>query len=439
VIKGIALDEQSKVKLYKTDRLDSPGRELSGMADLSKLGGNRVVQRLVAQRVGYGSFHLDDETAGRIDRERSRGQLLDSGVQTQMDAATGHDLSNVRVHTSPAADALNRQLHVKAFTTGRDIFFREGAYQPHTSSGQELIAHELTQVVQQSTGAVGGGSGKMTVNAPGDACEQEADSLAKAIVSANRLVRRQVAAQADLLGSHCRLGAQRLEVASYVVRTCGNQAVDGNTNVVQRWPVSVHEELTTQGVEEIFSAQGGRRPSDSALRRICYHSAEMDLRLPELWFNLVGKIVGLRKDRHERLVEWYENNPTNALNHGEGGLYKLGKTTAAILNRNHHILFEQKAREMNRGINWSVLKRKAYATKQRVLEPVFQRLGDALHIAQDRGAHGEGGKGWGHDTTSCNCDDPDENRIGYEDARQSTFEVLARASDYLVPLLETGD
>jgi hypothetical protein len=47
-------------------------------------------------------------------------------------------------------------LNAKAFTTGSDIFFRNGAYSPQSSGGQELLAHELTHVVQQSTGAVGG-------------------------------------------------------------------------------------------------------------------------------------------------------------------------------------------------------------------------------------------------------------------------------------------
>ena len=56
----------------------------------------------------------------------------------------GHDLSGVRVHTSPEADDLSHQLGAKAFTTNQDVFFREGAYEPHSSAGQELIAHELT-------------------------------------------------------------------------------------------------------------------------------------------------------------------------------------------------------------------------------------------------------------------------------------------------------
>jgi hypothetical protein len=146
--------------------------------------GNRAVQRLLAQRSGDGAFDLDDETASRINQQRSGGQPLDGAVQTKLGTAMGQDFSNVHVHTSPEAHTLNQQLGAKAFTTGQDIYFREGAYAPHTSSGQELIAHELTHVVQQGSGAVSSG-GRMKVNAPGDQFEQEADAVAKTVASSD--------------------------------------------------------------------------------------------------------------------------------------------------------------------------------------------------------------------------------------------------------------
>lgn len=157
--------------------------EKSPLVTFQQQIGNRAVQRLLAQRSGDGPFDLDNETADRINRERGGGQSLDSTVQTKMSDATGQDFSDVKVHTGPESHALNESLSAKAFTTGHDIFFREGAYDPGSSSGQELLAHELTHVVQQSSGRVGSGGGGMTVNAPGDTYEQEADSVAKAVTS----------------------------------------------------------------------------------------------------------------------------------------------------------------------------------------------------------------------------------------------------------------
>jgi hypothetical protein len=182
--------DDKNIKLHKHNP-DKPSQDSaknesdprSSLAALQQQVGNRAVQRLLVQRSGDGSFELDDETANRINRQRASGQSLDSSVQTKMGDATGQDFSGVRVHTGPESHALNESLNAKAFTTGQDIFFREGAYDPGSTGGQELLAHELTHVVQQSSGRVGGGGGAMAVNAPGDAFEQEADSVAKSVMS----------------------------------------------------------------------------------------------------------------------------------------------------------------------------------------------------------------------------------------------------------------
>jgi hypothetical protein len=145
--------------------------------------GNAAVQRYLAQRSGGGPTELDEATADSINNARSGGQPLDASVQTQMSETIGHDFSGVRVHTGSESDKLNQQLGAKAFTTGQDVFFREGEYSPNSSSGQELIAHELTHVAQQGSGAVPSG-GKMAVNAPGDRFEVEADSVAKSVTGA---------------------------------------------------------------------------------------------------------------------------------------------------------------------------------------------------------------------------------------------------------------
>ncbi len=184
------VSEENKRRMIKPEAQETTqpratsDAELGTLIVLQQTVGNQAVQRLLAQRSGDGPFELDDETASRINSARSSGQSLDTGLQQQMGSALGQDLSSVRVHTSSEADTLNRQLNAQAFTTGRDIFFRDGAYDPHSTGGQELISHELTHVVQQSTGAVSGSSGKMTVNAPGDTFEQEADAVAKAVMSA---------------------------------------------------------------------------------------------------------------------------------------------------------------------------------------------------------------------------------------------------------------
>jgi hypothetical protein len=66
-----------------------------------------------------------------------------------MERALGADLSGVRIHADRRADELSRLLQARAFTTGQHVFFRRGAYDPVSSGGRALLAHELTHVVQQ--------------------------------------------------------------------------------------------------------------------------------------------------------------------------------------------------------------------------------------------------------------------------------------------------
>lgn len=181
----IKLEAAEPAQLHSAAAGMGPG----AMASLQQTAGNQAVQRLLAQRSSAGAFDLDDDTAGRIQRERGGGQPLDASAQTQMGQAAGVDFSSVRVHTSAESDALNRDLGARAFTSGRDIFFGEGAYQPDSSTGRELIAHELTHVVQQSSGALGSPSSQMHVTAPGDAFEQQADTAAHSLTGASGVQR----------------------------------------------------------------------------------------------------------------------------------------------------------------------------------------------------------------------------------------------------------
>lgn len=77
------------------------------------------------------------------------GQPLPKLLRDFMEPRFGADFSAVRIHTGPQAAQASRQLNAAAFTVGHQIFFGAGAYQPESSAGRELIAHELTHTVQQ--------------------------------------------------------------------------------------------------------------------------------------------------------------------------------------------------------------------------------------------------------------------------------------------------
>jgi len=150
------------------------------LLQLQRQYGNRYVQRVLAQaRTDEGKASAAPEVEQAIQGARGGGQALDSGVRAQMEPAFGADFGGVRVHADAGANALNQSLNARAFTTGQDIFFRQGAYNPGSSSGRELVAHELTHVVQQNGAQV---QRKLTVGQPGDRYEQEADRVARAVL-----------------------------------------------------------------------------------------------------------------------------------------------------------------------------------------------------------------------------------------------------------------
>jgi hypothetical protein len=91
-----------------------------------------------------------------IQQAKGSGQPLSDTIRKPMEQAFGADFSGVKIHADAKSDELNQSIQAKAFTTGTDIFFRQGAYNPGSLGGQELIAHELTHVVQQSEGMVQG-------------------------------------------------------------------------------------------------------------------------------------------------------------------------------------------------------------------------------------------------------------------------------------------
>ncbi|WP_234305342.1 eCIS core domain-containing protein [Deinococcus ficus] len=93
----------------------------------------------------------------RIQARRGNGNPLPAAVQRHLEQGLNHDLSRVRIHDDAEADTLAKGVNAVAFTTGTDIFFRSGKFNPNTRTGMELLAHEVTHTVQQSQGRVGKG------------------------------------------------------------------------------------------------------------------------------------------------------------------------------------------------------------------------------------------------------------------------------------------
>ena len=80
----------------------------------------------------------------------SPGRPLEPALRQDMEQRFGHDFSRVRVHSGAAAEQSARNVNAHAYTVGQDIVFNAGRFAPRTPEGPQLLAHELTHVVQQA-------------------------------------------------------------------------------------------------------------------------------------------------------------------------------------------------------------------------------------------------------------------------------------------------
>jgi hypothetical protein len=86
------------------------------------------------------------------DALRSPSQPLDTAARRFMEGRFGHDFRHVRIHANAEAAQAARSVDAQAYTVGSQVVFGAGEYQPNSPRGRQLIAHELTHVLQQRNG-----------------------------------------------------------------------------------------------------------------------------------------------------------------------------------------------------------------------------------------------------------------------------------------------
>jgi len=159
--------------------------DADAVLDLQRSAGNAAVAQLLA-----------DDRPEEVSRSpvldvvrRVGGQPLDPGTRATMEAGLGADFGSVRVHADGAATESAKAVQAQAYTVGDDVVFRSDLYQPGTESGQRMLAHELTHVVQQRSGPVDGtpAGGGISVSDPSDRFERAAEASADRFVPSGAL------------------------------------------------------------------------------------------------------------------------------------------------------------------------------------------------------------------------------------------------------------
>jgi hypothetical protein len=115
------------------------------------------------------------------------GTPLEPEMRGRMESSFGADFSDVRVHTGDGAAASARAVDAHAYTVGNEIILGDGHGQGSTE-GSRTLAHELTHVVQQRSGAVEGtpAPGGISISSPSDRFERAAEATADRVMTTGR-------------------------------------------------------------------------------------------------------------------------------------------------------------------------------------------------------------------------------------------------------------
>lgn len=163
---------------------DAPGPGFVPVPGL--LGGEGASLRRSTGTDVLGGSAVPDTVERELRSRRGRGAPLPSEIAGPLGAHFGTDLSDVRVHADERAGVLARSVEATAFTHGNDIYFAPGAYEPGGANGQRVLAHELSHVAAQRSGADRGSGGGLTVGRADDPAEAAADRSADRALAALR-------------------------------------------------------------------------------------------------------------------------------------------------------------------------------------------------------------------------------------------------------------
>ena len=118
---------------------------IQGKSDIGKT--TTLIQ--LQEDSGKKELGVSPNFVGYVNSLQGRGNPLPQESRDFFEPRFGYDFRQVRVHTESRAAETARSVNAKAYTVNRNIVFGAGQYSPSTNSGQQLLAHELTHVVQQ--------------------------------------------------------------------------------------------------------------------------------------------------------------------------------------------------------------------------------------------------------------------------------------------------
>ena len=143
------MDNPEKEKDKKVQKMDDPEKEKD--KKVQKMDDPEKEKKKPVQTKQDGGGATSPGLTSKIEDSAGSGNALPGKSLKEMNQAFGKDFSDVKIHHDTEAAELNKELGAQAFTHGKDIYFNDGKYDTENTSGKNLLAHELTHVVQQNS------------------------------------------------------------------------------------------------------------------------------------------------------------------------------------------------------------------------------------------------------------------------------------------------
>ena len=134
-------EEEAQAKLQRQEEEEAAQTKLQRQEEeeaQAKLQGKNAQGNTVGQKMQQ-----------TLSDKKGRGQKMEPNVRNEMEGSFGADFSHVNIHTDSQAREMNKEVGAQAFAYGNDIYFNQGKYDPHSTRGKHLLAHELTHTIQQ--------------------------------------------------------------------------------------------------------------------------------------------------------------------------------------------------------------------------------------------------------------------------------------------------
>jgi hypothetical protein len=364
-------------------------------------------------------FEVSEEFENRLQANNKGGKPLDQGVRSYFEPRFGFNLNSVRLHTGGEASALSRSIDAKAFTYGNNIYLNQDKSETTSPGIQRLLAHELAHVVQQERSGIRRVMRWGGLTHHHEVTKEAFDTDPDLIKWYSPHVRKHLASMSDkmdlrvaFIHSYSKGGSKigpesfnkwvqeqrkaELDIIKNMPESRLNEFVSGAKAAADGYKKTEdkYEELITLkksalGIKNPIKRllKGGDTFRDwrikAAQKNIPNWKEQNNKQINDAAQEHLSRIGDPRFDPEaydKMIVERLEGEPEN---HAEGGRYQIelqnsaeGKSISRVQE------YQEQAVQLWHGKN---------------IFAALQTLGLGLHATEDRGAHGDGKIGYGHD------------------------------------------